>query len=112
MVDIDPVSALHGNPHDADLAPSRIARPVQRGLLGVFLLGLVGVAFYLITEHWRRATFLLGADLVWLAAVRACCDSQVLGVLAVRSQRFDVLFSAGMGVITMFLAASIDSLGS
>lgn len=78
-------------------------------LFGVLVA--ISVVFSL-TEHWRRATFALGISMMWLAVLRAYCDSQVLGVLAVRSRRFDAIFSATLGTIMVFLSVSVDALGS
>ena len=63
-------------------------------------------------EHWRRATFILGAAMVWLAVVRRTCDSHRVGVFAVRSRRFDSIFSAVIGAALLWLSASVDALGS
>ena len=50
--------------------------------------------------------------MVWLAIVRLSCDSKQIGVLAVRSRRFDTMFCAGVGAAMMWLAYSVDALGS
>lgn len=100
------------NPHDANLPPSAIPRRFQwLGMAGFGLLIAFAVALS-ITEHWRRSTFVLGVAMMALAVVRVYCDSQVLGVFAVRSRRFDAIFSATLGTIMLFLALSVDSLGS
>ena len=49
---------------------------------------------------------------MFLAVLRLTCDSHILGVLAVRSQRFDALFTASVGTVMMILASSVDALGS
>ena len=67
---------------------------------------------YAISEHWRRATMLLGGALVWLTVVRLTCDSSRVGVLAVRSRRFDACFTGILGAAMAFMAFSIDALGS
>nr|WP_051059724.1 DUF3017 domain-containing protein [Corynebacterium capitovis] len=84
----------------------------QRALLGVFLAGFFLSGVYAATEHWRRATFTLGAALLWLAGLRWACDSQVIGLFAVRSRRFDAAFCTVIGLGMMVLAWSVDSLGS
>ena len=65
-----------------------------------------------VTDHWRRATFALGVALTWLAGLRLVCDSRVMGVLGVRSRRFDAAFTTTLGVSMMFVAGTVDSLGS
>lgn len=100
------------NPHDIHVRPSPLPRLVQRLLVFIFLLGLVAAMVFALGEHWRRATFALGVCLLFLSALRWICDSQVLGVFAVRSRRFDSAFTAAIGGVMAFLAASVDSLGS
>ncbi|MDK8450734.1 DUF3017 domain-containing protein [Corynebacterium mastitidis] len=100
------------NPHDVALPPSRLPGWAQRAMMGAFLLALAVSALCAFTEHWRRATFGLGAAMIWLGVVRLLCDSRVVGIFAVRSRRFDVLFSALLGGAMSFLAASVDALGS
>ena len=82
----------------------------------VFLMQFIaGVALsggYAIFEYWRRATFLLGLALLWLTVVRLTCDSSRVGVLAVRSRRFDATFTGVIGALMAFLAYSVDALGS
>nr|WP_040421441.1 DUF3017 domain-containing protein [Corynebacterium timonense] len=100
------------NPHDADNPASPLPLWAQRVMVGVFVVGFVASGVFSATEHWRRATFTLGAAMVWLALMRCTCDSRVIGLLAVRSRRFDALFCASLGAAMMFLAGSVDALGS
>lgn len=106
-----PKGAL-ANPHDAGLKPSVLPRPLQLLGVGGFLLAFVAASVFAFTEHWRRATFTLGVAMIWLSVLRVCCDSRLLGVLAVRSRRFDALFTLLLGGGLVFLSSSIDSLGS
>ncbi|AHI21948.1 DUF3017 domain-containing protein [Corynebacterium vitaeruminis] len=100
------------NPHDRGLAPSRLSRKVQYLFLAGFLVALCLSTLFALTEHWRRASFVLGASLLWLSVVRLTCDSKVLGVLSVRSRRFDATFTGAVGAAIVFLATSVDPLGS
>ncbi|WP_439648040.1 DUF3017 domain-containing protein [Corynebacterium lemuris] len=100
------------NPHDLEEPPSRLPRWAQWTGMAVFLLGGVVASGFAVTEHWRRATFMLGASLLWLAVVRLTCDSRIVGVFAVRSKRFDALFCLIIGGLMAFLSASVDALGS
>ena len=106
-----PESSEH-NPHDVGLKPSKLPLTAQYGCLGLFLLAIVVSGGFAVMEHWRRATFTLGAGLVWLSVVRLTCDSKVLSVLAVRSRKFDAIFTSVVGAFILFLSASVDSLGS
>ncbi len=100
------------NPHDLNNPESRLPVWAQRAMAGLFVVGFVLSGVFAATEHWRRATFVLGAVMVWLALMRYTCDSRVIGLVAVRSRRFDALFCTALGATMMFLAGSVDSLGS
>lgn len=100
------------NPHDLGNRPSALPTWLQWTMVAAFLAIMALSGTWAITEHWRRATFALGVGVIWLGAVRAVCDSTILGVLAVRSKRFDVVFSVILGGLMAWLAASVDALGS
>ncbi|AGF71635.1 DUF3017 domain-containing protein [Corynebacterium halotolerans] len=107
----DPSLSLD-NPHDLGTKPSPLPRALQWAGLAAFLVALVVASGFAVTEHWRRATFTLGAAMIWLALLRLTCDSRILGVFAVRSRRFDALFCTVLGGVMVFLSASVDALGS
>lgn len=107
-----PTGLCLDNPHDRRLAPSSIPGAVQWVMIALVLIGVVLSGLFSVLEHWRRATFLLGGSLLWLTVVRLTCDSSRVGILAVRSRRFDAVFSAALGAAMLFLSASVDSLGS
>lgn len=100
------------NPHDRGLAPSRLPGTLQWIFVAAFVVAVALSGFYAVFAHWRRATFVLGAAMLWLSVVRLSCDSRRVGVLAVRSRRFDAAFTAALGGAMVFLAASVDALGS
>ncbi|QRP97282.1 DUF3017 domain-containing protein [Corynebacterium sp. FDAARGOS 1242] len=100
------------NPHDAHLKPSALPPVLQWLAIGLFVVAVVVSGFYAVFEHWRRATMLLGGALLWLTVVRLTCDSSRVGVLAVRSRRFDACFTGILGAAMVFMALSIDALGS
>ncbi|MBN9644080.1 DUF3017 domain-containing protein [Corynebacterium sp. CCM 8862] len=100
------------NPHDLHTKPSPLPVAVQWSLVAVLVAGLVVSVVFSLSDHWRRATFILGVSMMWLAVIRLVCDSRILGVLSVRSRRMDVLFTTGVGALLAYLAYSVDSLGS
>ncbi|OEY13386.1 DUF3017 domain-containing protein [Corynebacterium sp. Marseille-P4321] len=100
------------NPHDRGNRPSPLPLWAQWAMVALLVAGVLASGVFAATEHWRRATFTLGAAMVWLAFMRVCCDSKVIGLVAVRSKRFDALFCTFLGAGMMWLAWSVDSLGS
>lgn len=100
------------NPHDINNPPSRLPLRVQQAMVAVFVVGFVASGLCSATEHWRRATFILGLTMAWVALMRLTCDSKVIGLLAVRSRRFDACFCAALGLTMMWLSWSVDALGS
>ncbi|MBI8989487.1 DUF3017 domain-containing protein [Corynebacterium meridianum] len=100
------------NPHDVSLSPSAVPRVIQRVFMALLIGAFLVVIGFALTEHWRRATFLLGCALMWLSVIRVTCDSRILGVLAVRSRKFDAPFTLLVGGSMVFLAMSVDPLGS
>ena len=107
-----PTNLRLDNPHDIDNAPSRLPLRVQQVMAAILGIAFVAFGLFAATEHWRRATFTLGASLLWLTVLRLTCDSRVIGLVAVRSRRFDALFTTALGALMMWLAWSVDALGS
>ena len=106
------VLSLLDNPHDRGLKPSPLPRGVQIAGVAAFVALVLVSGLFALTDHWRRATFALGVGMLWYVVIRWACDSKILGVLAVRSRLFDVCYAAAVGVLMVFLSASVDSLGS
>lgn len=104
--------ALLVNPHDVDVPASRVSGHLQMVSVVLFLIAIVAGAVLILTDHWRRGTVTVGAGMVWLGMIRWWVDSQILGVFAVRSRKFDSGFCLTVGVLLLFIAFSIDALGS
>ncbi|APT84121.1 DUF3017 domain-containing protein [Corynebacterium aquilae] len=106
------LDAMLRNPHDRRQKPSVFPVAAQWAGIAVFVVCLALSGVWALTDHWRRASFALGVAMLWLTLLRATCDSRVMGILAVRSRRFDMAFTAVLGSALVFLALSVDSLGS
>lgn len=103
---------LLDNPHDRAVPPSPLRKNVQRILVVLFVVLVAVAAFFIGLERWRRGTAILGFAMLYLSAVRWLVDSRVLGVLSVRSRKFDSIFTAVLGVAMLWLSFSVDPLGS
>lgn len=103
---------LANNPHDRDVAPSPLPTWLQRILVAVFIVLVVISFVFMVVHRWRRGTVLLGASMLYLALLRWVVDSRLMGVLSVRSRRFDSLFAGSLGAAMLWLAFSIDSLNA
>ncbi|MET4164857.1 hypothetical protein ABID74_003746 [Gordonia terrae] len=80
-----------------------------------YLLVMVGVlvaALLVMFDRWRRGSFVFGAALLVGAVLRAFIPSSQAGLLQVRGKTFDVTVMATVGGVMLWLAASIDSLGT
>lgn len=102
------------NPHTPDgPAPGEAwSARVQMLLFGTLFFGLGAAAVFLGLERWRRATFTLGMTMIYLGAIRQYLPDSLLGVFSVRSRRFDLWFCLLTGGGMVFLASSVDALGS
>lgn len=99
---------LQANPHDSKVAPSALSRQAQRVLVIIFLLVIATGLFFVAIDRWRRGTTAIGAGMVFLAAIRWVVDSDVLGIFAVRSRKFDSIFTAVIGLLLMYLSISAN----
>ncbi|MEJ6549371.1 DUF3017 domain-containing protein [Corynebacterium sp. USCH3] len=114
LVELTPAErrTLLRNPHDVAVPHSRLNQTVQMLLVvGFVLVMLVGLVF-LVADRWRRGTVTVGTGMLLLGALRWVVDGEILGVLSVRSRKFDSLFCLAVGALMLLVAVSVDSLGS
>ncbi|WP_238422160.1 DUF3017 domain-containing protein [Gordonia sp. 'Campus'] len=76
------------------------------------MLGVLAAALLVMFDRWRRGSFVFGAALIVGAVLRAFIPSSQAGLLQVRGKAFDVSVMATVGGVMLWLAASIDSLGT
>ena len=102
------------NPHSPkEPAPGDKWPPRVRWLLfGGLFFGIGAAAVFLGLERWRRATFMLGLTMMYLGVIRQFLPDSLLGVFSVRSKKFDLWFCLLIGGGMVFLASSVDALGS
>ena len=80
--------------------------------LALVLAGLAVALGFVMFERWRRGAFVLGIVALGAAVLRAVLPNGRARLLGVRGKAFDVAFYVGTGVVVLWLAASIDSLGT
>jgi hypothetical protein len=100
------------NPHDVDVRPSGWPQWFQMLLVLIFLVAVAAGVVSIIAEHWRRGIMSVGIGMVWLGVARWFVDSRLMGVLAVRSRKFDSAFCVIVGGLLLLIALQVDSLGS
>ena len=76
------------------------------------LAGIAVALAFVLLERWRRGAFVLGVVAFGAAALRAGLPEHRVRLLGVRSKGFDVAFAVALGVVILWLAISIDSLGT
>lgn len=85
-----------------------------RRQLPVLMVAAVVVAavVLVLADRWRRGAFVFGIAVLVAAALRLLLTEDRVGVLAVRSRTFDVVSMALVGGAVVWLAVSIDPLGT
>jgi hypothetical protein len=84
---------------------------VQIPFIAVMAL-IVVAAVFLIFDRWRRGTFVLGSAALLAALLRAVLPTSRVGLLEVRGRVSDVSSMVFVGVAILWLATSIDPLGT
>lgn len=102
------------NPHSPKTPPPGVSWPmwVQYTIYGALFFGMSAFVVFLGLERWRRATFMLGSTMMLLGVARQYLPDSILGVFSVRSRAFDLWFCSIIGMGIVFLAVSVDALGS
>ncbi|MFW0784355.1 DUF3017 domain-containing protein [Gordonia sp. CPCC 206044] len=94
----------------------RQARELRRYLVQipylVVLLGVLIAALLVVFDRWRRGAFVFGSALLLGAVLRALIPTSRAGLLQVRGRFFDVAAMASVGTLILWLATSIDPLGT
>ncbi|TYQ10947.1 UNVERIFIED_ORG: Protein of unknown function (DUF3017) [Gordonia westfalica J30] len=76
------------------------------------MLGVLAAALLVMFDRWRRGSFVFGTALLVGALLRAFIPASQAGLLQVRGKLFDVSVMATVGGVMLWLATSIDSLGT
>jgi hypothetical protein len=90
------------------------ARSVLRAQWPILLVGLIfAVAFVLVgANFWRRGSLLIGIGVGVAAALRLVLSEERAGLLVVRSKGADFITTAMVGAAMIYIASTIDPLGT
>ncbi len=70
----------------------------------LIVAALIAVALVLVAaSRFRRGATALSGAMLLTAILRATLSTEQMGPLAVRGQRFDVLFCGGLGLLLLWL---------
>jgi len=90
------------------------ARKVCRGQWPILLVGVIFLtAFALVVAgYWRRGALVLGIGVAVAAALRLALSDDRAGLLVVRSKGIDLVTTATASAAVLYIAATIDPLGT
>jgi hypothetical protein len=90
------------------------ARNVFRGQWPILLVGLFFLAAFglVVAGYWRRGALVLGIGVAVAAALRLTLTDERAGLLMVRSKGIDFVTTATVSAAVLFIAATIDPLGT
>lgn len=117
---VDPapaLSAVEDLPANAERAKklrrARVRRwyVMQIPYFAVLLVLLVAGVLVLV-DRWRRGAFVFGGGLAFAAVLRALLPTSRAGLLQVRSRGFDVAAYAALAAAVLWMAITIDPLGT
>jgi hypothetical protein len=78
-------------------------------LVGVFFLAAFGLV---VAGYWRRGALVIGIGVAVAAALRLALTDDRAGLLVVRSKGIDLFTTATVSAVVLYIAATIDPLGT
>lgn len=96
------------------MSAREFARRVFRGQWPILLVGLIFLAAFVlvIAGYWRRGALVLGIGVAVAAALRIGLTDERAGLLVVRSKGIDFVTTATVSAAVLYIAATIDPLGT
>ena len=91
---------------------ARRARLIRQIPFFAVLAVVVAAALLVLVDRWRRGAFVFGSAMLLGAVLRAVLPTDRAGLLQVRGRAFDIGAMVSLGVLVIWLATSIDSLGT
>jgi hypothetical protein len=90
------------------------ARSVLREQWPIVLVGLIFLAAFVLVgaNFWRRGSLLIGIGVGVAAVLRLLLSEERAGLLVVRSKGSDFMTTAIVGAAMIYIASTIDPLGT
>jgi hypothetical protein len=91
-----------------------LAKVAAKAQWPILLVGLIFAAAFVLVgaNFWRRGSLLIGVGVGVAAALRLVLPDERAGLLVVRSKSVDFLTSATVTAAMVYIAATIDPLGT
>jgi hypothetical protein len=96
------------------MSVGEFARKVLRGQWPILLVGVIFLAAFglVVAGYWRRGALVLGIGVAVAAAMRLALTDDRAGLLVVRSKGIDLVTTATASAAVLYIAATIDPLGT
>ncbi len=96
------------------MTAKEFARRVFRGQWPILLVGLFFLAAFglVIAGYWRRGALVIGIGVAVAAALRIGLTDDRAGLLVVRKKGTDFVTTATVSAAVLYIAATIDPLGT
>ncbi|BBX65510.1 hypothetical protein MSAS_46840 [Mycobacterium saskatchewanense] len=90
------------------------ARSVLQAQWPILLVGLIFATAFILAgaNFWRRGSLLIGIGVGVAAVLRLVLSEDRAGLLAVRSKGTDFVTTAAVGAAMVYIASTIDPLGT
>ncbi len=90
------------------------ARKAFRGQWPILVVGAIFLAAFglVVAGYWRRGALVLGIGVAVAAALRLALTDDRAGLLVVRSKGIDLVTTATASAAVLYIAATIDPLGT
>jgi hypothetical protein len=96
------------------VTPKEFARKIFAGQWPILLVGLILVAALglVIAGYWRRGALVMGIGVGVAAALRLALSEDRAGLLVIRSRTIDFVTTATVSATMLYIAWTIDPLGT
>lgn len=96
------------------MTANEFVRKVVAGQWPILMVGLIFIAAFalVVAGYWRRGALVIGIGVGAAAALRLALTDDRAGLLVVRSRTIDFTTTATVSAIVLYIAWTIDPLGT